>query len=81
MVKLKNIKIDGNTVKCDIFPEDSRERGLLEVDISENKIINYVLSTGYEWCENHLAHAKRFIIENFVDIRDVPMKDKTIMWY
>lgn len=81
MVKLKNIKIDGNTVKCDIFPEDSEERGLLEVDISENKIINYVLPTGYEWCENHLAHAKRYIVECFRDIQATPIPEKTIMWY
>lgn len=81
MIELKNIKIDGNIVKCEIFPEDSRNNGNIEVDVSENKIISFVLPTGYEWCKNHLEHAKRFIVENYTHIRDIPIKDKTIMWY
>lgn len=81
MIKLKNIWIDGNVVKCDIFPEESSQSGYIEVDMLENKIVDYSLPMGYEWCKNHLQHAKRFIVENFTDIRDLPIKDKTIMWY
>lgn len=81
MVELKSIQIDGNIVKCDIFPEDSKENGYIEVDVPENKIVNSSLPTGYEWCKNHLEHARRFIVENFACIRDMPIKDKTIMWY
>lgn len=81
MIELKNIKIDGNTVKCEIYPEDSRKSGHIEVDVSENKIVNSALPQGYEWCKNHLEHAKRFIVKNYTYIRDIPIHDKTIMWY
>ena len=43
MVKLKNIKIDGNNVKCDIFPEDSRASGILEISIHNTNCSNSCL--------------------------------------
>lgn len=81
MIELKNIKIDGNIVKCEIYPEDSRTSGHIEVDVSEDKIIDFTLPPGYEWCKNHLEHAKRFIVKHFCHIRDIPIHDKTLMWY
>ena len=41
MVKLKNIVINGNIAKCDIYPEDSRATGSLEVDLQTKEIISY----------------------------------------
>lgn len=81
MIELKNIKIDGNTVKCEIYPEDSRESGCIEVDVLENKIVNSALPQGYEWCKNHLEHARRYIVMNFKNIKMLSISEKTLMWY
>lgn len=81
MVKIKNIRINGNLVNCEIYPEDSNENGYMVVNIAIGEIVEFNLPSGYEWCINHLHRAKRFIIEQFAEIRDVPIKEKTIMWY
>ena len=79
MIKLKNIVIDGNIIKCDIFPEDSEQRGTLEVDI-EQKSASYVLPDGYEWCINHIEHAKNNLIRAYNRNDPIP-KQKIIMWH
>jgi CxxC motif-containing protein len=63
MVKLKNIVINGNIAKCDIYPEDSRATGSLEVDLQTKEITSSTLPVGYEWCENHIAHAKNYLVD------------------
>ena len=39
MVKLKNIVINGNTAKCDIYPEDSKDKGTVEVNLKTREIL------------------------------------------
>lgn len=80
MVKLKNIVIDGNIAKCDIYPEDSPANGSLEVDLQTREIISYILPVGYEWCENHIAHAKNYLVDISKSNSEIPRK-KLIMWY
>ena len=63
MVKLNNIKIKGDIISCDIFPEDSKEAGSLCCRISTRKVISYTLPNDYSWCLNHVAHAKRALLE------------------
>ena len=79
MVKLKNIVINGNTAKCDIYPEDSPANGSLEVDLQTREIISYTLPVGYEWCKNHIEHAKRSLIE-ISESKEIP-DVKTVAWY
>lgn len=79
MVKLKNIVIDGNIAKCDIYPEDSLANGSLEVNLQTKEIISYTLPAGYEWCENHIAHAKWSLIE-ISESKEIP-DVKTVAWY
>lgn len=81
MIELKNIEIDGDIVKCEIFPEDSTIGGSIKVDVSENKIISFVLPSGYEWCKNHLEHAKRYLVMNFKNIQMLPISEQTLVWY
>lgn len=81
MIELKNIKVEGDIVKCEIFPENSEISGKIEVDVSENRIRSFVLPIGYEWCRNHLEHAKRYIVMNFKRIKNLPITEKTLMWY
>ena len=80
MVKLKNIVINGNTAKCDIYPEDSPANGSLEVDLQTRKIISYTLPVGYEWCENHIAHAKNHLVDISKSNSEIST-EKLIMWY
>ena len=80
MVKLKNIVINGNTAKCDIYPEDSKENGTLEVDLQTREIKNYTLPVGYEWCFKHAVKAYGFLIEISESGVEIP-KERTIAWY
>ncbi len=79
MIKLKNIAIENDIAKSEIIVEDSKMVGKIEVDLSENKIKNSVLPTGYEWCKKHLEYAKDYLIEAS-KIKDNIPKEKTIMW-
>lgn len=79
MVKLKNIVINGNTARCDIYPENSKEKGTVEVDLQTREIISYTLPVGYEWCENHIAHAKWTLLE-ISESKEIP-ETKTVVWY
>ena len=80
MVKLKNIVINGNTAKCDIYPEDSLVNGSLDVNLQTKEIISYTLPVGYEWCENHIAHAKNYLVEVSKWNNGIS-REKLIMWY
>ena len=80
MVKLKNIVINGNIAKCDIYPEDSPANGSLEVDLQTREIKSYTLPVGYEWCENHIAHAKNYLVEVSKSNNEIST-EKLIMWY
>ena len=63
MVKLKNIIIDGNTAKCDIYPENSKDKGTVEVNLETRDMISYTLPVGYEWCFKHAVKAYAFLIK------------------
>ena len=79
MVKLKNIVIDENTAKCDIYPEDSKEKGTVEVNLKTADLISYTLPAGYEYCKNHITHAKHYLLE-VSESKDIP-QSKIIAWY
>lgn len=79
MVKLKNIEIKNNIAKCEIIPEDSKNVGNIEVDLIAKIVTKYSLPNGYEWCKNHVYHAKDYLIEASKS-NDIPTT-KTIMWY
>lgn len=80
MIKLKNITIKNDIVKCDIIPEDCQNSGFIEIDVSNNKIIDYALPLGYEWCKNHIQHAKSYILNACARKETLP-SEKTLIWY
>lgn len=80
MVRLKNIRIRNKTVICDIIPEDSQTAGFIEVDLVEQKVSNFSLPVGYEWCESHIKHAESYILKTLKEKNILPL-EKTIMWY
>lgn len=78
MIRLKNIVKNSNVIQCQIMPEDSKEYGELKVYLSTESF-DYTLPNGYDWCENHVYHAKQALIE--MAKSNTIVKEKTIMWY
>ena len=80
MVKLKNIVINGNTAKCDIYPENSKDKGTVEVNLETKDMISYTLPVGYEWCFKHAVKAYAFLIEISESGAEIP-DERIIAWY
>ena len=67
MIKLKNLKIDEQeNIICDAYPESAKEPG--KIVVSKEEMIDFSLPQGYEWCEYHIRHAERYIIDNYNDL-------------
>lgn len=79
MVKLKNIKKSDPIIECDIIPEDSTDSGHIIVDLNSGDIKNFSLPDGYEWCRNHVNHAKNNLIM-LANEEHVP-EEYLVMWY
>lgn len=78
MIALKNIRMSNNIIECDIIPEDSKEIGHIEVQIDTKDIKNFSLPKGYEWCLNHIEHAKTALLE--MAKNNDTQKEKLVMW-
>lgn len=78
MVKLRNIKKNNNIYECDIWPEDSNNSGHIVVNTDTCKIEECTLPLGYEWCQNHVNHVKRVLVE-MSQSKDIP-NEKLVMW-
>lgn len=77
MVKLKNIERNKKIITCDLFPEDSLLPGKLSVNI-DSSTADYSLPSGYDWCQIHVRHAVRKILE-LASMDQLP-KETTVMW-
>ncbi len=80
MILLKNFRLRNGNVEADIYPEESSAAGLLVVN-PKGGIIEHFLPRGYEYCENHVAHARWFISKNYDKIVNGEITEKIIMWY
>jgi hypothetical protein len=79
MVKLKNLKKNNATIESDIIPEDSDNSGHIVVDLDQGITIDYSLPEGYEWCMNHVNHAKNKLIE--LAKEEHLSEQYLVMWY
>lgn len=79
MVRLKNIKKSSSVIECDFIPEDSLQSGHIVVDIISDEIKECVYPDGYEWCKNHVIHAKNKLIE--LSTKDSIPDEKLVMWH
>lgn len=79
MVRLKSIEKNNNIIECDFIPEDSKESGHISVKIGTKEIESYNLPSGYEWCRNHVEHAKNALLE-MVSKEEITT-EKLVMWY
>lgn len=79
MIKLKNFTVNNAIVRCEIQPEDCTSKGISEIDIVNKTIVNYTLPSGYEWCINHLHHAKHYILDTYKSTAEFPL-EKILIW-
>jgi CxxC motif-containing protein len=79
MIKLKKIVKTNNRITCEAFIEDCDLPLNLVFDISRKDFEKYSLPRGYEWCDSHINHAKRYFT-SLIGINEVP-HEHTIMWY
>lgn len=79
MVRLKNLRRNSATIECDIYPEDSKHSGQVIVDLDSGAVLGYSLPEGYEWCRNHVNHAKTALIE-LSKMEHLPT-DYLVKWY
>lgn len=79
MVRLKNLKKNNITVECDIIPEDSTKYGHIVVNLKSGELEKYSLPVGYEWCLNHVHHAKRKLLE--LAKKEALPDEYKVMWY
>lgn len=79
MVRLRNLKKSDEIGECDIIPEDSKQAGHITVNLNSEKLEEFSLPEGYEWCENHVYHAARNLV-TLLKGDDIP-EEYLVMWY
>lgn len=79
MVRLKNIKVNDFCATCDAFVEDCDTPVFLKYDYKNQRLNDYKLPQGYEYCSSHIKHAQNYL-ETIINKENVP-NDYTIMWY
>lgn len=79
MVKLVNLKKNSATAECDILPEDSAQSGHIVIDLASGELKEFSLPEGYEWCRNHVNHAKKKLLELIKE--SILPKEYLVMWY
>ena len=79
MVKLEQIKKDGDHITCSVFFEDCNEPVRLVYSISDDIVQYEPLPEGYEYCVIHINHVRHALRSMAEDGRIEPKK--TIMGY
>ena len=79
MIRLINIRKSNNVIECDFYPEDSLEVGSVKVDVITEQVVSFTLPLGYEYCRQHVNHAKI----NLIGMKDQSEFQESILvkWY
>ncbi len=78
MLKLKKITKNNNVISCELFPEDSEKAGFLHYDVKNDKVIEFAMPKGYEWCETYIAQALQFFRN--AEKSKLP-NEKVLIWF
>ena len=78
MIRLENIRIDGDSIVCDAFLEDCKTPIQLSVKKEETNNSSPMLPSGYEWCRSYVKTAERYLKTLFNE-KTMPIQ-KTIYW-
>lgn len=49
MVRVENVKIDGNIVTCDYYPENKQDKSTVKFDLTTEKIIEVNKCASDDW--------------------------------
>lgn len=78
MVKLRNIRRTNGYILCDAFVEDCQEPTRLALNETSAELDDYALPNGYEWCDYHIAYAKRYL-QNLIG-KNIETSTRNIVW-
>ena len=70
MVRVENVKIDGNIVTCDYYPENKQDKSTVKFDLNTEKIIEINRCPSDDWGA-YVRHAINGTIERIKE-NDVP---------
>ena len=62
-----------------LFRKNSKQAGHITVNLNSEKLEEFSLPEGYEWCENHVYHAARNLV-TLLKGDDIP-EEYLVMWY
>lgn len=76
MIRLLNIKVIDDVIKCDYIPEDAEISTPIEYDVQSETFIKFSNPKGYEYCRSFPAKISNYFRENIDNLH----KNATIMW-
>ena len=79
MIVLKNIARNSTRITCDAYVEDCKQAVSLVFDEKLKELEAYSLPDGYEWCVDHIMHARKWL--SSLDGKPIEKSTRTIMWY
>lgn len=79
MVKLEQIKRDGDYITCTAFLEDCKEPVQLVYSVQNDAVQYEALPSGYEYCVSHIGHIRSALQRMVKEGKIEPQK--AIMWY
>ena len=62
MVRIENIKIEGDIISCDYYPDNKDLKGFVKYDREKDKIIEWLPTEENEW-EAYVSHSLSTIIK------------------
>ena len=62
MVRIENIKIEGDIISCNYFPDNKELKGFVKYDRKKHKIIEWNPTQENEW-EAYVSHSLSTIIK------------------
>lgn len=75
MLRLERIERNNNEISCDALLEDCKERLHLVLNLQERAFRPFSMPKGYEWCNTHIAAARRFLLNT------EPLPDKKLIYW
>lgn len=79
MIKLRNIKRIDRHIVCSAYVEDCKVPISISMNEDDSKLEAYTLPVGYEYCDSHIWHARRYL-KTLIG-KEFDTHNRTIMWY
>ena len=65
MIRLENIRLDGDCISCEAFVEDCKTPIQLSVNKDDTSEFSTNLPSGHEWCLAYVKVAERYLKKLF----------------